>query len=385
MVLPPLVIECIETAEGLASLADDWERLFLATGSHLPFWTFDWAQTWWTHFQRRRMSVRDAPRIYTVREPGGALVAVAPMMLTERPAVGLLRARSLQFFGADPNMTELKGVICAAADAERVHRSLLKHFEARESEWDWLEWASLNQQCRHLFAGRTDVQWRREVSSYLLPLPDSWEEMRRDLKRNLRESLRKCYNSLKRDGHEFEFHVRQEPAQVSSTLVDLFRLHSARSLHTGTTAHADVFATDRSRCFLQEVCERLARRGHWRGFTLSIGGQVVATRLGFRFGETLYLYYSGFDPAWGKYSVMTTTVVEAIKHAIGSGIKTIDLSTGNDVSKTRWSPTEVTYLDVTLCPPRVRSQLARRAYRYGFEIRNYPALRSWVSSGPSRL
>lgn len=371
-----LVIECIQTTEGLAALADEWQRLFVATGSHLPFWTFDWAQAWWKHFQRDRLAVRDAPRIYTLRERSGELVAVAPMMLTERPAVGFVRARSLQFFGADPNMTELKGVVCAPDDAQRAHRRLLQHFEERASEWDWLDWASLNEQCRHLFSDRRDVRWQREVPSYLLALPSSWEEMKRGLKRNLRESLRKCYNSLKRDGHDFEFDVARAPEQVAPALADLFRLHSARSSLTGTTAHPDVFATGHSRRFLQEVCERLARRGHWRAFTLRIGGAPVATRLGFQFGAALYLYYSGFDPAWSRYSVMTTTVVETIKHALSEGTRLVDLSTGNDVSKTRWGPIEVTHLDVTLCPPRVRSELARRAYRYGFEIRNYPFARA---------
>ena len=384
MVPTPLVIACIETTAGLSSLAREWEGLFASTGSHLPFWTFEWAETWWKHFQRNRLSVRDAPRVYALRDASGALVAVAPMMLTERPAVGLLRARSLQFFGADPNITELKGVICAGADAERVHRSLLQHFEERESEWDWLEWGSLNEHCSHLFIERTDVQGKREVPAYLLALPGSWDELRQGLKRNLRESLRKCYNSLKRDGHGFAFQVAREPEQVSTVLADLFRLHSARSSLAGTVAHPDVFATAHSRRFLQELCERLARRGNWRAFTLRIAGQVVAVRLGFQFGDALYLYYSGFDPAWGKYSVMTTTVAEAIKHSIAHGIRTVNLSTGNDVSKTRWGPTEVTYLDVTLCPPRVRSQLARRAYRYGFEMRNYPALQNWVGSRPSK-
>jgi CelD/BcsL family acetyltransferase involved in cellulose biosynthesis len=376
----PLVIECIETTPGFAALEDEWRRLFARTGSHLPFWTFDWSASWWRHFQRNRLSVADALRTYVVREPGGALVAVAPMMLTERPAVGFLRARSLQFFGADPNMTELKGVICTAADAERVHRALLQHLEERDSEWDWLEWSGLNDDCSHLVAHRTDVQWRRQVPDYLLALPDTWEEMKRGLKRNLRESVRKCYNSLKRDGHEFEFEVAQEPAHVAAALADLFRLHSARACLAGATAHGDVFATAHSRRFLLEVCERLARRDHWRAFTLRIGGRAVAIRLGFRFGDALYLYYSGFDPAWGRYSVMTTAVVEAIKHAVATGIRTVNLSTGKDVSKTRWNPVEVNYLDVTLCPARVRSELARRVYRYGFEIRNYPALQNWVSS-----
>ena len=367
----PLLVECIESAEGFAALALEWQRLFVSSGSHLPFWTFDWAQSWWSSCRRRSWVTRDALRIHTVREPSGVLVGVAPMMLTERPSRGPLRVRCLQFLGADPNLTELKGVICSPANALRVHQSLLLHFRRHVGEWDWLQWASVDPRCADLLADQRDALWQREVPAYMLALPDSWEAFKHGLKRNVCESLRKCYNSLKRDGHEFEFHVAHEPAHVASMLAHLFRLHYARSSVRGTVVHADVFASAHSRRFLLEVCERLARRGHWRAFTLRIAGQVVAIRLGFRFDDALYLYYSGYDPPWGRYSVMTTTVAEAIKHSISDGIRVVNLSTGNDLSKTRWGPTEVTTLDVTLCAPRVRSRLAHWAYR-GSRKRAFP-------------
>jgi len=63
-----------------------------------------------------------------------------------------------------------------------------------------------------------------------------------------------------------------------------------------------------------------------RVFQLAIAGDVVALRIGFVIGGSLYLYYSGFDPRWSKYSVMTTTVVEAVKYAIGQGLTAINLS-----------------------------------------------------------
>jgi CelD/BcsL family acetyltransferase involved in cellulose biosynthesis len=360
----PLLVDCIHSAEDFAALAPDWQRLFASTGSHLPFWTFDWAQSWWTSCRRHSWATRDALRIYTVRERSGVLVGVAPMMLTQRPARGPLRARWLQFLGADPNLTELKGVVCSPDNALRVHESLLLHLRQHAAEWDWLQWASVDERCWPLLADQRDAAWQRKVPAYVLALPDSWEALKHGLKRNIRESLRKCYNSLKRDGHEFQFVVAHEPEQVASMLAHLFRLHGARSSLPGTVAHADVFATEHSRRFLLEVCERLARRGHWRAFTLRIAGQVVAIRLGFRFGDALYLYYSGYDPPWGRYSVMTTTVAEAIKHSICEGIRLVNLSTGNDLSKTRWGPIEVNTLDVTLCAPGLRSRLAHRAYRF---------------------
>ena len=62
------------------------------------------------------------------------------------------------------------------------------------------------------------------------------------------------------------------------------------------------FVTDlhkeRDRAFLSEFARDLAGRGELRIFRLLISGNVVATRLGFQCNDQIYLYYSGYDPAW---------------------------------------------------------------------------------------
>jgi CelD/BcsL family acetyltransferase involved in cellulose biosynthesis len=131
-----------------------------------------------------------------------------------------------------------------------------------------------------------------------------------------------------------------------------------------TTApeHLDRFANKLLRDFLRDVCERLCRRGALRLFQLKVGSEVVASRIGFVIGDSLYLYYSGFDPKWSRFSVMTTTVAEAIKYAIAHGLKTVNLSPAKDVSKTRWGPRQVDYTSVYEHAGRLRSRLAREAY-----------------------
>jgi hypothetical protein len=69
----------------------------------------------------------------------------------------------------------------------------------------------------------------------------------------------------------------------------------------------------------------------------------VAIRLALVAGRSLYLYYSGYEPAYAKYGVMTHVVAQAIRYAIENGFQTVNLSTGRDVSKTRWAPTKTTF------------------------------------------
>jgi CelD/BcsL family acetyltransferase involved in cellulose biosynthesis len=87
----------------------------------------------------------------------------------------------------------------------------------------------------------------------------------------------------------------------------------------------------RARKFFADYAGHTASRGQLRIFHIAIAGNVVATRIGFVFGRDLYLYYTSYDPAWGKYSIMTTVTAKAIKCAIQHGLKIVNLSTGNDV------------------------------------------------------
>jgi hypothetical protein len=73
---------------------------------------------------------------------------------------------------------------------------------------------------------------------------------------------------------------------------------------------------------------------------------------------------------------MTTTVAEAIQYAILHGMKSVNLSTGNDVSKTRWNPVEVVTRQALLVSPCWRAELARDVYRHAVgAVQELPALR----------
>lgn len=356
-----LRVERIETSEALTALRPEWQKLAAAHGGGLPFTTWEWNESWWAHFRERRFTVRDRLFTLAVREDSGELVGVAPLMLTERPGTGPLRARIVQFFGADPNITELRGVICDPSRERDVYAAILDALRACADEWDWMVWLGLraNGEPERLVMEQPGFMWVRAIPDYVLRPTGNWEEFKASRSRNIKESLRKCYNSLKRDNHEFTFTVARTRPDVALALDQFFRLHGARADQGGMVQHSNVFESSSTRGFLADVCQRLAERDLVRIFQLRIAGEVVATRLGFAFGDALYLYYSGFDPAWGRYSVMTTTVAEALKYGIEEGFKVINLSTGNDVSKTRWSPEEVIYREAFHLSP---SRWARQAH-----------------------
>jgi CelD/BcsL family acetyltransferase involved in cellulose biosynthesis len=206
------------------------------------------------------------------------------------------------------------------------------------------------------------IEWQPSRPYYVLDLAPTWDKFRAGLKRNIRESLRHCYNSLKRDGLQFELLVIRDPADMPQGLARFLELHDMRANLKVGVIHRNCFPTEASRRFLYAVCERLAMSGVVRLFQLRVGAQIVAARIGFVVGDSLYLYYTGYDPEWYRYSVMTTTDAEAIKYAISQGLKTVNLSPGKISAKTRWGPRELEYTSAYEARNRLRSRLARYAY-----------------------
>lgn len=363
-VISALLVERVVTLAALRALAHEWGLLHALVRPRLPFTTLHWLSLWWQHYAERRLSLRDELFVHTLRDQQGTLVAVAPLMLTERPGFGPLRSRRLAFFGSDRNVTELRGMLCAPGAEAMAAASLLSYLNTRKTEWDWFVWAGVRRDSgAHAVLSRTPgFSWTQELPDYIVPLPASWQEFRATRSRNIKESLRKCYNSLRRAGHEFRFRVTTGAGALPA-LDRFFELHASRANARDLCTHADVFASARARALLRDLAREPKQSPHVHVFELEIGGQVVAARLGFLLDDELYLYFSGYEPDWGKYSVMTTLVAEAIKWAIERGCRFVNLSPGKDVSKTRWGGSVVAYANGVLVAPTERAKLTFGALR----------------------
>jgi len=353
---PDMSVEVATTVEGLQALGADYARLLHSAGNTLPFALHEWHVAWCNEFLECGKGLLTQPMIHVARNTEGRCVAIVPLILTRR-AVGPVTIGTLDLLGADPAITEIRtSIIEPGYEARAIWAIRRKLADVREV--DWLNWGVVSDAHALALSICADLKIQRPLLNYVLDLPRSWDEFHSHLKRNIRESIRHCYNSLKRDGLAYELRIAREPPDVKDALERFFALHAMRADFFGTVVHRNNFAKPRARRFLHAVCGLLSARGMVRVFQLAIRGEVVALRIGFVVGDSLYLYYSGFDPRWSKYSIMTTTVVEAIKHAIHQGLRTIDLSPGRDVSKTRWGPREFALNQAVQISPSLLSRLA---------------------------
>ena len=292
----PITASAVVDLKGLAALAPDYEQLGFEAGNRLPFALYDWHLTWCQHFLNRQPHIEETLQFCVLHEGPCRRVAILPFIQTRR-RFGPVRVTSLNMLGADPAITEISTPLIVPGYGALAVRSAREQF-SRLPDWDWIAWSGLGEEEHGTLAGRPRLRWRAPLEDFVLDLPSSWEEFRNGLKRNIRESLRHCYNSLSREGHRFGLQVITDPGSMRPALDRFLELHRMRAAVRNTVAHPDRFAARVSTEFLYAVCERLAGRGAVRLFALRIAGEIVAMRIGFVVRDSLYLYYSGYDPRW---------------------------------------------------------------------------------------
>jgi CelD/BcsL family acetyltransferase involved in cellulose biosynthesis len=359
-------VECVTTHEALVALKGEWQELERAAGTDLPFQTWEWCVSWWAHFREDRVGVRDSLRVCTIRLHD-QLVGIAPFMLTERPAVGPFRSRLLQFIGADPNITEVRTMLCVPDVADDCYAALHDFLSSKSCEWDWIAW-QIPTSVVSAIAQKSTFVTKSERSAYVLDLVPTWEQFLTRLHRSIRGLVRKYYRDLAGDGLEVRLEVVDQPSAIAPALTDFFRLFAARETLKGSRGQPQLFASPQAQAFLSETSWRLACRDAARVFRLWVGNTMVATRVGFQLGDRLYLYYSGWDSDYARYGVMTVLLSEIIQYGIQHNLRSVHLSTGTDLSKTRWSPTELRYAEGVQISWRPAAAVRHRAHEAAFRI-----------------
>jgi CelD/BcsL family acetyltransferase involved in cellulose biosynthesis len=358
-----LNVERVTYAEAFGTLRPEWEAIDARLVPRTPFTSPMWNQHWWKYFARKGPLRYDEFFVHALRDDNGGLVAVAPLMRTYEPSFGPLKLCKLQFFGTDPSITEIRGIVCPVERQGEVVDALIDYFRANNNNWQLFKWSGIRLDGDAFKKNKEThyIRTERVLPDYVTSLPRSWEEFKSRLSNNTRKSLRKGYEFIDRDGHKLTLRVTKSRDELDDALKRFFALHRARSRSAEMKSHRDSFSHRKHRNFLSDIVQGMGACDVLRFFELEIDGKIIASRIAFALDRELYLYFSGFDPVWKKYGVMTTLMVEIIKWAIEHDFSLINLSTGTDQSKLRWKPTEIALQDVVQLSPSLRGQLAFRS------------------------
>lgn len=335
------IANSFEDLEAL-NLLEGWDHLAQAMPTHMPFQSLHWNRTWWSKFRRRGIFFRDELYLVcAVRDD--RLVGVIPLFNTSVGLPGIPILRYLRLLGADQNLTEWRSVICRPEDRRELQVLWLQEAAKFRFGFTFLQIRGFS--AEEMSAAKLETVGYAKLllpsENFVLAVPGSWDSFKATLKRNIKESLRHCYNSLSHAGLTPSLTVIDDADMLRKKIGVFYEWHTRRANDTKSITHPDYFKTTVHRQFLESLAEGLCPVGQMKLFELKLNDQPVAYRLGFINDDTLYLYFSAFDPAFSRFSVMTTLVAEMIKWAINEKIAFVNLSFGRDTSKTRWGPSEI--------------------------------------------
>ncbi len=339
----------VTDADGLAGLEAGWHELLLRAADPTPFQSFEWQATWWKHHGRGRLWV-------LVAYDGDVMVGLMPLHIMRYRGTPL---RQVRFLGAP--LSDFQEILAARGHEQAVRDAFVSHLAAGSRRWDLCDFAD-QRKGTSLIEGEMPPELRPLLVHHrvcpFIPLETSWDAFVKRLSKNMRANVgRRRRQVAKQFRAEYDL---ADAATLPTAMEELFRLHNARWRRRGVSG---AFAGARMQAFHHEVARRFLARGWLRLHRLRLDGETRAAFYCFQLGKRVYYYLSGFDVAFGKYSIGNVLMAQAIERAIGDGATEFDLLRGDETYKFAWKAEERETLRLILGRPALRSSFALSAHR----------------------
>ena len=335
----------VTTSDGLDALEGDWRDLLARAADATPFQSHEWQATWWRHHGRGRLWV-------LVAHDNGVMVGLMPLHIMRYRATPL---RQVRFLGAP--LSDFQEILAARGHERAVRDAFLDHLAAHASRWDLCDFADQRKGTSltvgEMPAGLRPLLVHHRVCPYV-PLSASWDEFTKRLSKNMRTNVGRRRRQVAKQ-FRAEYDVADD-ASLTTAMEELFRLHNARWRRRGV-------AGARMQAFHHEVARRFLARGWLRLHRLRLDGETRAVFYCFMLGRRVYYYLSGFDVAYGKFSIGNVLMAQAIERAIGDGADEFDLLRGDETYKFAWKAEERETLRLIIGRPALRSSFALGAHR----------------------
>jgi CelD/BcsL family acetyltransferase involved in cellulose biosynthesis len=343
------VVEVTDLA-ALSGLATPWRALLAQAVDPTPFQSFEWQETWWRHHGGGQLWVLAA-------YDNGVMVGLMPLHITRYRGTPL---RQVRFLGAP--LSDFQEILAAPGHETAARDAFMTHLRDHAHRWDLCDFAD-QRAGTSLTSGEMPNGLRRllvhhRVCPYI-PLGDGWDALLKRLSKNTRTNLGRRRRQIQK-----QFRAEYDVATgetLATAMEELFRLHNGRWRRRGV---AGAFAGARKQAFHHEVAQRFVERGWLRLHRLRLDGETRAAFYCFQLGARVYYYLSGFDVAFGKYSIGNVLMAQAIERAIGDGAREFDFLRGDETYKLAWGAKERRTHRLILGRAALRSTLALEAHRF---------------------
>jgi CelD/BcsL family acetyltransferase involved in cellulose biosynthesis len=172
------------------------------------------------------------------------------------------------------------------------------------------------------------VEREDEAISPCVTLPASWDGYLATLSKKDRHEMRRKMRRLDTAGGEVRFSVITETTEASAHLDRLFHLMRISNHHK-----EEFLRRPGMEAFFRDMTAAMGDAGLLRLYTLTFDTEVVAIVLNFDIGGRLYMYNSGYDPAYSHYAVGLMSKALLLRDAIENGRTAVDFMRGDESYK----------------------------------------------------
>lgn len=315
--LKPITVRRAHGEAAFLDFAPTWRELFAASPEATPFQSWEWISSWWRN-----------------RGRGEPLLLVACAGETPIAAMALVRTRyhglpvySLKWMGApDSDYQDFVGVErrddCAAAFLADL---------ARSRDWHFCELGALRADLSTLLSRAPGVAASVNDFCMTTPLTGGRAGFDQALGRHRRKAIRRRFNLLQSERGAHSFSTVATLEELGPAMHDLFRLHEQRREMVG---HGGAFADAGAQAFHLAAAAEFLARDWLRLHQFLVGDRCIAVAYCFHLRDVTYLYQSGFDPEFARYSPGVALIQHAIHAAIDEGAKAFDFMRGVEDYKT---------------------------------------------------
>lgn len=329
----------VRTYTELGSLAADWDRLALDSGT--VFTTHEWLSCWWSAFGHGQPS-------WTVLHDGdGSLRAGAFLCRTggRLSAAANVHSGDWDVLARDEHARAELWAAVARQGASRIHlQGLFEESQSARSVCEELDRAG----CSTVRVPGPFCPW--------LELPATWEELIGSVSSGLRSQVGRRRRMLERAGAVTFRTVTGGPTFADDLDTFLALEASGWKSKTGTAILSDP-ATER---LYREFARAAADRGWLRLYFLELDGRAIAADYGCAYAGHGVFVKTGFDETHSRLSPGLVLRAEVLRSSIEEGLSGYDFLGEPDDYKTRWT---------SQVRPRVRIFAYRGAARPGYVYR----------------
>lgn len=333
------------------SLKNTWDSLLEHCDNDV-FSTWEWLSTWWKYFGRKKKL------LILLAQENNKILGIAPLMYSNKRFFGISQG-IIQFIGAENSHTGYNDFIIIDQHQKCI-KKFINHLNDISDNWVYSKFIDIPENSKNLASFNTSSNQLRLAHECLsVPLPESFENLLKNVKKRARKSFKSKYRRLK-EKFDVELVDYSKSSLVTKGMTSLFDLHQKRWKIKG--GFKGMFTDSTFKDFSLDIATTFSNRGWLRLWGLEISGKPVAVSYGFIYNSKFYSNISGLETKFLKYDIGIILRFLIMEKCIHEKIKEYDFLWGNDMWKKRFKPNQKNTYDFIVIRKKLSAKITEFLY-----------------------